>query len=141
MSKTQSKLGVTIGTNIRPVPILDYEPPVCSTTYGTYEVDMCGVGTYTGWKIDANCDCGTSDVHTFTVTNTTVDGWEIDYLGGTASPVILSQDSTTLTFDLSGVVAPTTAMFCHSGVTDSVFEIKAYHDFSYIIIKVIAISC
>lgn len=143
MSKVISKLGVTIKSDIRPVPLISYSAPACSTSIqdGYYE-DVFTVGSYSGFLIDSVCNCSRTDVHTFSVSNTTVDGWGIDYLGGNMKPKIVSQNSTTLVIDLStNPSAPSTPVYCASGVTDSVFEITAYHDYSYKTIKVVAIQC
>jgi hypothetical protein len=143
MSKTQSKIGITLNKDVRPVPSISYTAPACSTDVpdGYYQ-NVCGEGTYAGYLIDSICNCTRTDVHTFTITNTTVNLWEIDYLGGNMRPSIVFQNSTTLVINLSADPSvSTTPLYCASGITDSVFEITASHDYAYKTIKVVAIQC
>lgn len=142
-SKSISKIGVTINSDLKPIPSISYTAPACSTSvpHG-YREDMCGVGTYSGFVIDSVCNCFSTSQHVFTVNNTTVDSWSIEYLGGNMKPNIVSSTATTLTIDLSIVPSSlTTPVYCASGITDSVFEITASHEFAEKTFKVVAIQC
>lgn len=143
-SKSLSNLGVSINSpEAKPLPIISYTEPACSGVAGGYYQDMCLNGSHSGFVIDSICNCYTNTQHVFTVDNVIVDGWRIDYLGGNMKPNIVSSSGTTLIIDLSLVPSSTsTPLYCGStGITDSAFEITAFHDYAENTVKVIAIQC
>ena len=113
--------------------------PACSSTIGL-DMDVCGPGTYAGYKVDIGCSCGpTQEVIINSSPNTF---FQIDFLGGDYIPNIISNSGGVLIFDhIPTTPVPFQYTPCNNEIPKSLYEIKATNFYGSNTFKFVAYEC